>query len=67
MIPTYSSYGLKPRRNTVPVDIGGVLVGGNAPIVVQSMTNTDTADIEGTFRQIAALAPALTGWAASGT
>ena len=58
MIPTYSSYGLKPRRNTVPVDVGGVLVGGNAPIVVQSMTNTDTADIEGTFRQIAALARA---------
>ena len=58
MIPTYSSYGLKPRRNTVPVNVGGVLVGGNAPIVVQSMTNTDTADIEGTFRQIAALARA---------
>ena len=58
MIPTYSSYGLKSRRNTVPVDVGGVLVGGNAPIVVQSMTNTDTADIEGTFRQIASLARA---------
>ena len=58
MIPTYSSYGLKPRRKTVPVDVGGILVGGGAPIVVQSMTNTDTADVEGTFRQIAALARA---------
>jgi (E)-4-hydroxy-3-methylbut-2-enyl-diphosphate synthase len=37
------------------VDVGGVIVGGDAPIVVQSMTNTDTADIAGTAAQIAAL------------
>ncbi len=47
-----------PRHNTVAVDVGGVQVGGGAPIVVQSMTNTDTADIDGTVRQIAALARA---------
>ncbi|MDR3474893.1 MAG: flavodoxin-dependent (E)-4-hydroxy-3-methylbut-2-enyl-diphosphate synthase [Devosia sp.] len=44
-----------PRKQTVGVDVGGVMVGGGAPIVVQSMTNTDTADIEGTARQIAQL------------
>jgi (E)-4-hydroxy-3-methylbut-2-enyl-diphosphate synthase len=43
------------RRNSVPVNVGGVLVGGGHPIVVQSMTNTDTADVEGTIRQVAAL------------
>jgi (E)-4-hydroxy-3-methylbut-2-enyl-diphosphate synthase len=43
------------RRKSVPVDVGGVQVGGGAPIVVQSMTNTDTADVDGTVRQIAAL------------
>jgi (E)-4-hydroxy-3-methylbut-2-enyl-diphosphate synthase len=47
-----------PRRNSVAVDVGGVLVGGQAPIVVQSMTNTDTADIDSTVRQVAALAHA---------
>ncbi|HET7717312.1 MAG TPA: flavodoxin-dependent (E)-4-hydroxy-3-methylbut-2-enyl-diphosphate synthase [Bauldia sp.] len=47
-----------PRRMTVGVDIGGVRVGGGAPIVVQSMTNTDTADVEGTAAQVAALARA---------
>jgi (E)-4-hydroxy-3-methylbut-2-enyl-diphosphate synthase len=46
------------RHKTVAVDVGGVSVGGAAPIVVQSMTNTDTADVEGTVRQIAALARA---------
>lgn len=46
------------RRGTVAVDIGGVGVGGTNPVVVQSMTNTDTADIEGTVAQIAALAGA---------
>ncbi|MDT3377997.1 flavodoxin-dependent (E)-4-hydroxy-3-methylbut-2-enyl-diphosphate synthase [Labrys neptuniae] len=46
------------RRPTIPVDVGGVMVGGGAPIVVQSMTNTDTADIDGTVRQVAALARA---------
>ena len=46
------------RHKTVAVEVGGVTVGGGAPIVVQSMTNTDTADIEGTARQVAALAGA---------
>ncbi|MEJ0013989.1 MAG: flavodoxin-dependent (E)-4-hydroxy-3-methylbut-2-enyl-diphosphate synthase [Bauldia sp.] len=46
------------RHVTVPVMVGGVQVGGGAPVVVQSMTNTDTADIEGTIRQVAALARA---------
>jgi (E)-4-hydroxy-3-methylbut-2-enyl-diphosphate synthase len=46
------------RRLAVGVDVGGVMVGGGAPIVVQSMTNTDTADIEGTAQQVAALARA---------
>jgi len=47
-----------PRRASVPVDVGGVRIGGDAPIVVQSMTNTDTADVEATARQAAALARA---------
>jgi (E)-4-hydroxy-3-methylbut-2-enyl-diphosphate synthase len=46
------------RHKTVAVRIGGVTVGGGAPIVVQSMTNTDTADVEATARQVAALAAA---------
>src|SRR5258708_22680571 len=46
------------RHKSVAVDVGGVIVGGGAPIVVQSMTNTDTADVEATSRQIAALARA---------
>src|SRR6478752_7234520 len=45
----------KPRRSSVAVDVGGVIVGGGAPVVVQSMTNTDTADIDGTVAQVAAL------------
>ncbi|MBX3579019.1 MAG: flavodoxin-dependent (E)-4-hydroxy-3-methylbut-2-enyl-diphosphate synthase [Rhizobiaceae bacterium] len=44
-----------PRRNSVGVDVGGVMVGGGAPVVVQSMTNTDTADIDQTVAQVAAL------------
>ncbi len=40
------------------MDVGGVKVGGDAPVVVQSMTNTDTADVEGTIAQVAALARA---------
>jgi (E)-4-hydroxy-3-methylbut-2-enyl-diphosphate synthase len=47
-----------PRKQTVGVDVGGIRVGGNAPVVVQSMTNTDTADIGATVRQVAALARA---------
>ena len=54
--------GLAPRRRSVGVRIGSgnaaVLAGGGAPIAVQSMTNTDTADVEGTAAQIAALASA---------
>jgi (E)-4-hydroxy-3-methylbut-2-enyl-diphosphate synthase len=46
------------RHKTSAVDVGGIVVGGGAPIVVQSMTNTDTADVEGTARQVAALAAA---------
>src|SRR5437660_8239895 len=46
------------RRQSVAVDVGGVTVGGDAPIIVQSMTNTDTADVEATARQVAALARA---------
>ncbi|MER8883732.1 flavodoxin-dependent (E)-4-hydroxy-3-methylbut-2-enyl-diphosphate synthase [Mesorhizobium sp. M0074] len=44
-----------PRRRSVGVDVGGVMVGGGAPVVVQSMTNTDTADIDQTVAQVAAL------------
>src|SRR6187397_2724740 len=47
-----------PRRKTIAVKVGRITVGGAAPIVVQSMTNTDTADIEGTAQQIKALARA---------
>ena len=47
-----------PRRSSVQVSIGSVRVGGSAPIVVQSMTNTDTADIEGTAQQVKSLARA---------
>ena len=46
------------RRRAVTVRVGGVAVGSNAPIVVQSMTNTDTADVESTIQQVAALARA---------
>jgi len=46
------------RRKSLPVDVGGVTVGGDAPVVVQSMTDTDTADVKATARQVAALARA---------
>ncbi|HEY0683180.1 MAG TPA: flavodoxin-dependent (E)-4-hydroxy-3-methylbut-2-enyl-diphosphate synthase [Steroidobacter sp.] len=46
------------RRHSIPVRIGSVTVGGPAPVVVQSMTNTDTADIESTVAQVKALARA---------
>jgi len=46
------------RDNTHVVDVGGVLVGGGNPIVVQSMTDTDTADIERTVTQVKLLADA---------
>jgi len=47
-----------PRRRSIPVRIGSVTVGGTAPVVVQSMTNTDTADIASSVAQIKALARA---------
>ncbi|MBI3701227.1 MAG: flavodoxin-dependent (E)-4-hydroxy-3-methylbut-2-enyl-diphosphate synthase [Afipia sp.] len=50
--------GPKGRHKTVQVMVGNVKVGDGAPIVVQSMTNTDTADVEGTVKQVAALARA---------
>jgi (E)-4-hydroxy-3-methylbut-2-enyl-diphosphate synthase len=50
--------GPRERRHSVAVDVGGVTVGGGAPVVVQSMTNTDTADVAGTVAQVAALARA---------
>ena len=50
--------GPRPRHRTVGVAVGNVLIGGGAPIAVQSMTNTDTADVEATVAQIAALARA---------
>jgi len=46
------------RRKSVTVNVGGIRVGSSAPVVVQSMTNTDTADIDSTVQQIAALARA---------
>ena len=50
--------GPAPRHRTVGVRVGSVMVGGGAPIVVQSMTNTDTADVDATVAQVAALARA---------
>jgi (E)-4-hydroxy-3-methylbut-2-enyl-diphosphate synthase len=49
---------LPERRPSVAVRVGPVVVGGGAPVVVQSMTNTDTADVESTFRQVKELARA---------
>jgi len=61
-IATPETFGPQARRPTIAVKIGSgagaVTVGGGAPIVVQSMTNTDTADVETTTRQIVALAQA---------
>ena len=49
---------LSARKPTIAVKVGNVVIGGDAPIVVQSMTNTDTADVEATVAQVAALARA---------
>src|ERR1035438_2016604 len=46
------------RRKTITTSINGVAVGSDAPVVVQSMTNTDTADVASTVKQVAALARA---------
>ncbi|HEX5464605.1 MAG TPA: flavodoxin-dependent (E)-4-hydroxy-3-methylbut-2-enyl-diphosphate synthase [Burkholderiales bacterium] len=51
-------YGYSARRKSCPVKIGSLTIGGGAPIVVQSMTNTDTADVAATVRQVADLAQA---------
>src|SRR6185437_10606455 len=47
-----------PRHSTAAVNVGGVKVGGGNPVVVQSMTNTDTADVQSTVNQVMALANA---------
>ena len=61
-LPSEQQSGPAPRHQTIGVRIGSgkgaVMVGGGAPIVVQSMTNTDTADIDSTVTQVAALARA---------
>ena len=54
----YNAFMLQQRRRTVEVRVGAVAIGGHAPIAVQSMTNTDTADIEATVAQVRALARA---------
>jgi len=50
------------RRQTQPVRIGGVVVGGGHPVVVQSMTNTDTADVASSVKQVAELWRAARRW-----
>jgi (E)-4-hydroxy-3-methylbut-2-enyl-diphosphate synthase len=52
---TGASAQAMPRRRTLAVKVGGHVVGGGAPIVVQSMTNTDTADVQATTKQVAEL------------
>ena len=54
----YPDYGPLPRRRSVQARVGHVAIGGDAPIVVQSMTNTDTADVAATVQQVAELARA---------
>jgi (E)-4-hydroxy-3-methylbut-2-enyl-diphosphate synthase len=58
MITQETAAAPSARRATRQVDVGGVRIGGGAPIVIQSMTNTDTADIAGTVAQVRALADA---------
>ena len=54
----FDQAGVWPRRVSIGVRVGSVAVGGGAPVVVQSMTNTDTADVAGTAKQVAELARA---------
>ncbi|MBS7541050.1 flavodoxin-dependent (E)-4-hydroxy-3-methylbut-2-enyl-diphosphate synthase [Ancylobacter lacus] len=54
--PELEAAGPAARRRTVAVKVGSITVGGGAPVVVQSMTNTDTADVDATVAQVAALA-----------
>ncbi len=56
--PPWVAHAVSVRRHTPAVDVGGVKIGGGRPIVVQSMTNTDTADVAATANQIIALAGA---------
>src|SRR6516164_2539234 len=58
ILPDTDVAGPKPRHTTTQVKVGNVAVGGGAPIVVQSMTNTDTADVASTVEQVAALSRA---------
>src|SRR2546429_4519347 len=58
IIPQDDVAGPRARHKTTQVMVGNVAVGGGAPIVVQSMTNTDTADVDGTIAQVAALSHA---------
>lgn len=58
MTAVTGSHLIRARQRTVAVDVGGITVGGGAPVVVQSMTNTDTADVAATVIQVAALARA---------
>jgi (E)-4-hydroxy-3-methylbut-2-enyl-diphosphate synthase len=57
-IPSETLAGPATRHRTIGVRVGSVMVGGGAPVVVQSMTNTDTADVDATVAQVAALARA---------
>ncbi len=57
-MPMSDEAAVTVRRNSVPVQVGAVTVGGQAPVVVQSMTNTDTADVMATVVQVAELARA---------
>ena len=58
MMQTPTSAAPTARRDSLRASVGGVAVGGGAPIVVQSMTNTDTADITASVKQVAELARA---------
>ena len=58
MSSSASPHAATARRNSVPVVFPGVTVGGAAPVVVQSMTNTDTSDVAATAKQVAELARA---------
>ncbi|GMU42121.1 MAG: 4-hydroxy-3-methylbut-2-en-1-yl diphosphate synthase (flavodoxin) 2 [Lysobacterales bacterium] len=51
----HDAYGPQPRRRTIAVRVGASTIGGGSPVVVQSMTNTDTADIDATVKQVAKL------------
>jgi (E)-4-hydroxy-3-methylbut-2-enyl-diphosphate synthase len=54
----HTKYGPPPRRKSIPVRVGNITIGGDFPVAVQSMTNTDTADVIRTSAQIAELAQA---------